>query len=475
MAIKHVQKSTDIVDLIESLLVWQGKPVRLLPWQKNVAREMASLREPKHFCIVKGRQVGGSFLCSCLIAVWAFIYSRLTSLVISKTQSQATYIAAYARALIQASPVISQYIDEKRTRKYDLWLTNDSHLMDRTLGVSGVNLRGISLSCNPDEGIYGTLVVDEASYCEGVENVLPACINATQILCSTPRGKSKSNFFFNACESGDWRVFHVPMVMNNRISPDKIARLRKQYGPAQQKQEIDACFANAEENVFDCASIERSIDSTLPLFDANTFSFAPDKFPFRHLADPDKNYVFSFDPIFGSSEGDDSCLTIWEPLDGGHKLKIVAYCLWSGTGNDDGRNAILTDSAEQILSDILEFGKWFTPVRVSIDDTTNPWYSLMLLNRHLWPVDAIKWTQQEKERLISHLDSCLRADRLILNRDPEILAQLCDFGYNLKKCEASERKIYLNQKDDAVASCAMAAKYISGEQNQETLITLGTW
>jgi len=129
---KLAEKFSDPVTFIEIFLKFKGKPFRLYPYQKNIARTTDFLRD--RIVIQKGRQVGGSLLVSALIVYYSFITNDAVFLIVSKTQEQSGFIASYTRRFFNSNPILSEIIDRKKTTKDNLWLKNGTVIYNRTAG-----------------------------------------------------------------------------------------------------------------------------------------------------------------------------------------------------------------------------------------------------------------------------------------------------------------------------------------------------
>ncbi len=462
----YISKLADPVTFIEALLSFQGKPLRLYPYQKQIARQSNWIKQRKNIAILKARQVGGSILVAALLTYYLYVHNGIKVLCLSRTQEQSGLIYEYVRDFFETSPILSSAINYKKTVKHDLYI-NNSRLAQRTTGADSRNIRGLSLSSN------GLLVVDEAAYVptSAIVSILPASFGCSVILCSTPR--TKHGFFYEAVTSGNFETFRIPLALCPRVSREEIDSLRRLLSASAYKNEVLAEFAQGESTVFDADAILRNIDHRLPIFEADTFGWMAEKFPFK--PNPNANHCFSLDPIRGAKDdSDDTVLHIFEKTD--DTLKLVAYHVWTCASNVDHANATKTDSPQQILGDIVRYLDRFKCTKAYIDITTNPYYAWELANKHLVNVEEINWSATQKERMISHADACLKADRIKIPNDPELITQLMEFAFDTKRMEDhSDRKIYLSGRDDHVAAFAQGSLALTGETIFNPTLTISTW
>lgn len=450
---KLAEKFSDPVTFIETFLKFKGKPFRLYPYQKHIARTTDFLQD--RIVIQKGRQVGGSLLVSALIVYYSFITNDAVFLIVSKTQEQSGFIASYTRRFFYSNPILSEIVDRKKTTKDNLWLKNGTVIYNRTAGNNEAdNLRGISLENK------GCCVWDESAYISerAFRTLIHIGHNAGEVHCSTPR--RPSGYFHTICHSDDYKKFKVPANRCPHISKTEIERMRRLLRPSEYKTDILGEFAAGENQVFDSNSIEKSINNDLPLFDSMTFDFG-DNFPFT--SNPNKNYVYSLD--VAKAGGDDWILTIGDLDHKNNTMEVVAYHAWRGTEGDEDENVTLTDNPDTIIRDILQYTNRFTCTKFYVDTTSNDYFAHVLLNKHLIPVEKVVWSLQKKERMIEHLATCFRAEKMGLPNDPEMINQLLDFSYDTKRMENdAERRIYLaGGDDDYVASLCMLSQSLTGE------------
>lgn len=437
----------DPVRFAETLLVYQGKPLTLFKFQKEFLRSTDWLLD--RLAIQKGRAIGASFMCSIAITFAAFVNDDARFAIISKTKEQSGYIFEHVLRFFYSSPILSEYIDKRKTKVDELHLTNGSIVVHRTAGHRGDNLRGFHCQNR------GAIFFDESSSISSIaiENIYPAAVGCGIFHVSTP--KQPSGEFYRVCTSDpDFKVIKLPSTISPRIT-DKDLRLWKRiYSPSRYRNEVLAEFAAGEDSVFDADSIDRAIDDSLPIFD-------PDR-GFTNF-DLDANYVYSLD--ISRIGADRWALTIGEINDDENSLRVVAYHSWVGSRHEDSCiNAAITDNPETIIRDILGYAHLYYPLKLYTDSTSNEFFSHTLLHRHKLPVEEIVWSTTKKQRMIEHLASCFRADKIKIPRDEEIIEQLINYSYDLKRMEDdSDRKIYLAGDDDYVSSLAMLAQSISWE------------
>lgn len=448
------EKLSDPVCFIESLLTFNGKPLRLYDYQKRIARDSNWMEQQVKLCLVQARQTGKSLLVAALLVFYAARYPYAKILVLSRTKEQSSLVARYAREFLLSSPLLSNLIDKSLTRKSDLVLTNGSILFDRTMGIDSMNIRGLTLSN------HGVLVVDEAAYGSdaGIKNILPAAYGCSHVLVSTPH--RKRGYFYDAVQSGKYTTYHVPASRCPRISREEIETMRRLYRPSEFKNEVAAEFSQGADCVFDPDSIEKAINHDTPLFDADSFDFDT-HFPFK--PDLDKNYVFSLDV---SKIGRDCwVLTIGDLDRRNNTMEVVAYHIWAGNMHEgENLNATLTDDPRLITRMIMQYAERFRCRKMYVDSTSNEFYADTLLHAHLLPVEKFCFSAQSKERIVEHLATTLRAEKLGIPNDLDMIGELLDFSYDVKKQETNlERRIYLSGADDRVDSLAMLAQAITGE------------
>ncbi len=434
------------VEFIERFLSFKGKPFTLYPFQKTIARGSNFLRDK--VAIRKGRQVGGSILVSALIVYYTACNPFCTTIIVSKTKDQASLISTYTREFFRSSPTLRKLIDHNQTTKLDLYLCNGSKVITRSAGMMRADtLRGHSI-----QG-FGFLCFDESSFIAGdaIRNTYYAAAGGCGVVhCSTPFRPVGA--FFDACRSPRFRQYHVPCRLSPRITAEDLAFWRDDMPASKYANEVEAEFAQGEDAVFSPEDIERAIDKSLPLWSPSA-SFK---------GDPEAVYHYSLDV---SRVGSDLwTLTIGEPVNGG--LRVVAHHAWAGRIHEDtGLDYCdFTDDPESIVAEILRYHKErdFHCVKFWIDTTSNEYFAHRLQNKYLLPVEPVVWSTSRKEKLISHLETCFKADRLkIPNADP-IKRELLSYAFDWKKMQDyEERKLYLAGEDDWVSSLAMLAQSIT--------------
>lgn len=446
------EKLRDPVIFAESLLTFQGKALSLFDFQQDLLRSVDWLTD--RICIQKGRAIGASFLCSIAITFTAFVHNDVRIAIVSKTKEQAGFIFEHVRRFYESSPILSKYIDRNKTKVDELYLTNGSIVVHRTAGHRGDNLRGFHCQGR------GALFLDESASIPSVaiQNIYPAAVGCSIIHCSTPKQPS-GEFHRCATEDPDFRVIKLPSTISPRITSKDLALWKRVYGPSRYRQEVLGEFAAGEDCVFDAESIERAIDDALPLFD-------PDRHFTNH--DPEKNYVFSLDI---SKIGCDSwVLTIGDIDETSNSLTVVAYHVWAGSRHEgEGLNVTLTDNPNTIIDDILWYAKRYHPIKFYADATSNEFFCFTLANKYNLPVEEVIWSTTKKQRMMEHLASCLRADKVKIPNDDDFVTELLTYAYDTKRMEDnSDRKIYLSgEADDKVSSLAMLAQAISWDEGTE--------
>ena len=135
-----VSKLTDPAIFAEKLLAFQGNPIELFPFQRDLLRGVDWLHD--RIAIQKGRAIGASFLCSIAITFTSFVHNDVRIAIISKTKEQAGFIFEHVRRFYEGSAILSKYIDRSKTKVDELHLTNGSIVVHRTAGHRGDNLRG---------------------------------------------------------------------------------------------------------------------------------------------------------------------------------------------------------------------------------------------------------------------------------------------------------------------------------------------
>lgn len=451
---KLAKKFSDPVTFIEHFFRWKGKPFKLYPFQKEIARNIDLLHD--RAVIQKGRQVGGSIFMGAMIAFSAYTNNDAVFILVSKTAEQSGFIASYVKRFLESNPIIAEIIDYKKTNRTDLWLKNGTVCYNRTAGDSGDNLRGISCENK------GALIFDESAYLpdKASKALLHVAHGAGEIHCSTPR--RPSGYFHQICHSPDYKRFRIPASKSPRISAEAIERMRRTLRPSEFKTDVMGEFAMGENAVFDPDTIERAINHELPVFDSGTFDFG-DGFPFK--PDPNKNYVYSLD--VAKAGGDQWILTIGDLCRKSNTMQVVAYHAWVGSkGAEDHPNATLTDDPRTIIRDIVKYTERVSARKFYCDTTSNDLLAHVLLNNHLIPVEKIVWSLQKKERMMEHLATVLRAEKLAIPNDPDMVNELLDYSYDVKRMENDDlRRIYLaGGKDDFVSSLCQLSQAITGEQ-----------
>jgi hypothetical protein len=439
------------VKFAETLLTYQGKPLDLYPFQREFLRSVDWLHD--RVAVQKGRAIGASFMCSIAIVYAAFIHNDARIAIISKTKEQSGYIFEHVCRFFRASPILADYVNEQRSKTDELILSNGSVVVHRTAGHRGDNLRGFHCQGR------GALFLDESSSIPSIaiENLYPAAVGCGIFHVSTP--KQPAGEFYRVCtRDPDFRVLKLPSTISPRITPQDLALWKRIFSPSRYRNEVLGEFAAGEDCVFDADSIDRAIDDTLPLFDPHS--------GFTNF-DLEANYVYSLD--ISRIGADRWALTIGEVDSLDNSLRVVAYQSWMGSRHEkDSPNAVLTDNPDDIIRDILGLAHCFYPLRIYADATSNEYFCHTLAHRHNLPVEEVVWSTTKKQRMIEHLASCLRAGKVKIPRDDEIIEQLIDYAYDLKRMEDdSDRKIYLAGDDDYVSSLAQLAQAISWETDSE--------
>lgn len=451
MAALAIEQLTDPVTFCESLLTYQGKPLRLYNFQKNLLHDVDFLND--RICVLKGRAIGASFLVAVACCFYLFCFNDIRLGVISKTERQSGWIFEHTCRFLKSSPILSRYIDRSRTKVDELWLTNGSMMVHRTAGVRGDTLRGFHV-----EG-RGAVVFDESSSIpsKAIETIYPSAVGAGIVHVSTPKQPS-GEFHRCATADPDFRTIKIPSTRSPRITERDLALWKRIYSPSRYRNEVLAEFSAGEDCVFDAESIDRAIDDSLPLFD-------PDK-PFVNW-DRERNYVYSLD--ISRIGADRWVLTIGDVDDHENSLRVVAYHSWAGSMHEDkGLNAEITDNPSDIISGLLQYARRFYPIKVYADATSNEFFCHTLRHRYNLPVEDVVWSTSRKQRLMEHLASCFRADKIKIPNDEELIDQLLNYSYDTKRMEDdSDRKIYLAGDDDMVSSLAMLAQSISWDEGSE--------
>jgi len=457
------EKLSDPVQFVESMIRFQGKPVQLYDFQKEIIGSVDVLHD--RVAIVKSRQVGGSLLCAWMIAAAAYMNPHATFLVVSKTQEQSVFIYKYIRDAFEQSPLLAPMIDKRNSRKHDLVLKNKSVIHARTVGDDATNLRGWALSSN------GCLCVDEASFVKSSahETLLHITHGAGILMCSTPR--RPYGFFYSAVNSDEYKVFRIPATRSPRIKADDIERLKKELTASAYRNDLLCEFCAGDAAVFDSTAIDKAIDYDIPIFDAERFSFQDDAFPWEPTT---HGYFWSLD-VARSSSLDPWVLYIGRYDRKNNTLHIVAYCAWAGS-RSKARNVITTDDPRSILRDLNEFRKRFPPIKVYVDSTSNEWWADCMHNDNLYNVEKVVWTQTRKQLLLEHLSTCLSAEKIAIPNS-ELVQQLIDMSYDRKRMEDdTERLIYLGgSPDDHVDSLAMLGQVVTTGKKYEQISFVECW
>ena len=446
-----IENLTDPVFFAEKLLTFQGKPLSLFPFQKDLLRSIDWLKD--RIAIQKGRAIGASFVCAVAITFSSFVNNDARFGIISKTKEQSGFIFEHVRRFYEGSPILSKYIDRHKTKIDELHLTNGSIVVHRTAGHRSDNLRGFHCQNK------GGLLLDESSSIPSIAicNIYPAAVGCAIIHCSTPKQPS-GEFWRAATQDDTFRTIKLPSSISPRIGPEDLDLWKRIFTPSKYRNEVLGEFAAGEDCVFDSESIDYAIDDNLPIFD-------PDRgFVNFNL---ETNYVYSLD--IARIGCDRWALTIGEIDDLENSLRVVAYHSWVGSRHEDsGINATICDNPDKIISDILGYAHCFYPLKIYTDATSNEYFCHTLQHRHNLPVEQVVWSTSKKQRMVEHLASCLRAGKIKIPRDQDIIDELMDYSYDLKKMEDdSDRKIYLKGDDDFVSSLAMLAQAISWEVDTE--------
>lgn len=436
----------------ETLLTFQGQPLRLFDFQKSFLRSIDWLHD--RIAVQKGRAIGASFMCSIAIVFASFVHDDCRIAIVSKTKEQSGYIFEHVRRFYESSPLLAKYIDRPKTKIDELHLTNGSVVVHRTAGARGDNLRGFHCQGR------GALFLDESSSIPSIaiENIYPAAVGCGIFHVSTP--KQPSGEFFRVCTNDpDFRVIRLPSAISPRITEKDLRLWQRLYSPSRYRNEVLGEFAAGEDAVFDPDSIDRAIDDTLPIFDLDR------GFTNFNL---ERNYVYSLD--ISRIGADRWALMIGQIDDLENSLRVVAYHSWAGSIHaGDGINAEITDNPETIIKGILGYAHCFYPLKIYADATSNEFFCHTLRHRHNLPVEEVVWSTVRKQRMIEHLATCLRADKIKIPADKEIIDQLQNYAYDLKRMEDdSDRKIYLAGDDDYVSALAMLAQAISWETDTES-------
>ncbi|RJR13729.1 hypothetical protein C4585_01575 [Candidatus Parcubacteria bacterium] len=460
-----VRKLNDPATFIETMIRFQGKPVRLYDFQKEIARSINILTD--RVCIQKARQIGGSLLVAWLIVDSAYKTNNATIIIVSKTREQATFIAQYVRESFESTPMLAKFIDRKKTTKHDLRLKNETLILDRTAGDDASNLRGISCRGR------GCLVLDESAYVksEATETLLHVCHGAGLLHCSTPRRPYGS--FYDACRNPDYSVFKIPASGSPRITAEAIAALQRELRASQYRTDVLAEFAAGENSVFDAESVDKAIDHSLPTFDAERFTFQASGFPFSS-AEKETGYYYALD-VARSSALDPWVLYIGEYNQKENHVTVRAYAAWAGSKSKH-KNVITTDDPNEIIRDINRFRESFPCRRFYIDATANEFFADHLANQFLYPVEKVIWSTGRKQLLIEHLSTCLDAGKVSIPNDSTLIQQLIDIAYDLKRQpDESEKKIYLAGMDDHVDAMSMLCSCVTTTPKYAFIDSIEAW
>lgn len=442
---------------IEDFLTFKGEPVRLYPFQRDIADGSDFLTEK--VAIRKGRQVGGSLLVSALIVYYASTVPYCTVIIVSKTLDQAGLIATYTRDFFNQSATLRKLIDSKQTTKQDLYLRNGSRVITRSAGqMRADTLRGHSIQGR------GFLVFDESAFipADAIRNTYYSAAGGCGIVhCSTPYRPIGA--FYDACRSQRFRHFHVPCKLSPRITSEDLAFWRDDMPASKYQNEVLAEFAQGEDCVFNADDIETAIDTSLPLWERRP----------KWRGDKRKNYHYSLDV---SRVGSDLwTLTIGE-LDEG-VMRVVAHHAWAGKMHEGTglEYCDFTDNPERIIRDIVNYhtARDFHCVKFWVDTTSNEYFAHRLQNKYLLPIEEVVWSTSKKERIISHLNTCFESERIRIPNADAIKTQLLAYAYDWQRMpDYEERKLYLAGDDDWVSSLAMLGQSITVKQRNKGYSTL---
>lgn len=429
---------------IEKFLTFKGKPFTLYDFQKHIANTTDFMHDRVAIC--KGRQVGGSLLVAALIVYYVCCNPFSTCIIVSKTKDQASLISTYVREFIEQS-ALRELVNKTQTTVLDLYLVNKAKVITRSAGmVRGDTLRGHTIGGN------GFLCYDESSFLSAdcIRNTYFAAAGGCGIVhCSTPYRPVGA--FYDAYHSKRFKRFHVPAKLSPRITAEDLAFWRDDMPASKYANEVDANFAQGEDAVFNPDDIDKAIDANLPLWPG----------PFK--GDPDKNYIYSLDPARGGINGDKWTLTIGE-LDKDANLSIVAHHAWINDASED-RYGEVTNDPDDIITGILRYHKQqdFHCTKFYCDVTTNEYFAHTLEYKHLLPVVPVVWSTSKKEKIISHLETVLKTNRLKIPNADSIRRELLAYSYDWRRMlDHEERKLFLGGNDDDwVSSLAMISQSIT--------------
>jgi hypothetical protein len=439
-------KSKGAVWFIENLLTYHGRPIQLFGYQRHFAETTNLLTD--YIACRKGRQTGLSFLAACLCVFYASVNPYCGILVISKTKDQSGIIFSYIQEFFNRS-ILRSLVDTKRSTTTEIILKNESKIICRSAGLQNADtIRGFSVGML---GKVGLILTDETAFIP--QRALETCSFASigghgQCHISTPH--RPQGHFFNACNSKFYKQYHFPLTVSPRASASELAEKKATYSAQRYANEILGEFMAGSDNVFSPEDIDNAIDNNLPTWGH------------KFLGNSEKTYHYSLDV---SRIGVDRWVLMIGELDKNNSLSVVAYHSWAGTANEgDLEECEFTDNPDDIIADILSYhrDKGYHASKVYVDNTCNDYFCHTLLNKHLLPVEPIVWSASKKEKLISHLETCLKSGRVKIPHSDCLISELLNYQYDWKAMQDhEERRLYLSGIDDFVSSLAMLCQSIS--------------
>ena len=442
------------------LLTYKGKKFEPYSYQDKLF-QYDFTRPQTRVCLQAARQVGKS-----IGAAIAIIFSAITSdfsdyYIISRTRDQASIIYSYIVDFIRENSWLTIFVDAVYSRVKRLVFKNGATITSKTVGVEARNVRGFHLTS-------GAVVYDEAAYISStsISAIQAMTHNAATLMVSSPRYKSGS--FYDCCTNPElgYDVIKVAMMDCPHIPKFKIDEYKKSWSMGTYQNDVLGNFSQGENNVFDPADIENGIDDTLPLFfDGCTFT-----------GDPDKNYLWSMDV---SMLGHDAWTLMIGDLDKNENvLSVVAYHNWHSKSQKELKwNSTYVDSEVAIIEQLLEYRKTFKPVKFYIDATSNPFVASHLLQKYLFPVEPVKWSLQKKEYLMENLNTCLRARKIRIPEDEELLDELYNYSYEPVERETDGEIVnrYRAGTDDKTSCLAMLCQSIPIDSHVQSLDYIEAW
>lgn len=369
----------------------------------------------KDVVICAGRQSGKSITLAADCVHYAFFNPEKNVIIVSPSQEQSNLFLRKVKQFIHKNKLLSASVVRETTEIVEL--SNNTEIRSLPSGQEGYTIRG-----HTAHRIY----IDESAHIKSrivTDVIYPmgAHTGATIIQASTPAGR---NHFWDAWNDPNVIKIHFSteeIAKYNRSTAKYLEKIRARTPPQKYAREYLAKFVSESNVVFSHSVLENAIDEKLEQLDSG---------------DPRKTYVAGVDL------GKHRSSTVLAIVQLGKPAKLVRLVVY--------RRA----AYKQIARLIKAWTKRFNIIKVCVDQTgVGEAFVEDLMEKLECPVEGVKFTHQQKEKLIENLLAMLETGKLKLYYDRDLYDEL--YSYTFKITPSGIK--YQGAQDDRVDALALAA------------------